>query len=93
MIDDFFLLILSNCVETTVLVMFTIVLLLALFVMSQQTANLKQLVDFAKYLVAGLPQTRFLKLVYKMEKNETIEQKLVEVCQTCKIPDSNFWLW
>ena len=49
-------------------------------------ASLKQLVIFAKYLVAGLPQTNFFKVVSLQDgKAETIEQKLVEVCQTCKI--------
>ena len=56
---------------------------------STDIANLKQLVVLAKYLVAGLPQTRFLKVVCLQDgKAETIlEQKLVEVRQTCKIPD------
>ena len=59
---------------------------------STDIANVKQLVVFAKYLVAGLPQTRSLKVVSLQNgKAETIEQKLVEVCQTCKIPLTNIF--
>ena len=87
MIDDF-LTVLSDCVETTVLSdvhnSSTVGILCD---ESTDIANLKQLVVFAKYLVAGLPQTRFLKVVSLQDgKAGTIEQKLVEVCQTCKIP-------
>ena len=88
MIDDF-LLVLSDCVKTTVLSYVhnssTVGILCD---KSTDIANLKQLVVFTKYLVAGLPQTRFLKVVSLQDgKTETIEQKLVEVCQTCIIPD------
>ena len=87
MIDDF-LTVLSDCVETTVLSdvhnSSTVGILCD---ESTDIANLKQLMVFAKYLVAGLPQTRFLKVVSLQDgKAETIEQKLVEVCQTYKIP-------
>ena len=83
-----FLLVLSDCVETTVLsdvhYSSTVGILCD---ESTDIANLKQLVVFTKYLVASLPQTRFLKVVSLQDgKAETIEQKLVEVCQTCKIP-------
>ena len=41
---------------------------------------------FVKYLVKGVPQTRFLKVVSLLNgKAETIEQKILEICQTCKI--------
>ena len=50
---------------------------------STDIAHLRQLVVFVKYLVKGVPQTRFLKVVSLLVK--TIEQKLLEICQTCKI--------
>ena len=53
---------------------------------STDIANLKQLVIFVKYLVSGLRNTRFLKVVSLVDsKAHTIEQKLVEVCQTCQV--------
>ena len=43
---------------------------------STDTANLKQLVIFVKYLVEGLHQTRFLKVVSLQDgKADTIQQK------------------
>ena len=53
---------------------------------STDVANIKQLVVFVKYLVKGLPKTRFLTVASLTDgKAETIEQKLLEVCQACKI--------
>ena len=78
MIDDF-LTVLSDCVETTVLS--DVHNSSTVGILWDESANLKQLVIFAKYLVA---QTRLVSL--QDGKAETIEQKLVKVCQTCKIP-------
>ena len=86
MIDDF-LMVLSDCVETTVLN--DIHKSLSVGILCDEPtdiANLEQLVIFVKCLVEGLPQTRFLKVVCLQDgKAGTIEHKLVEVCQTCKI--------
>ena len=88
MIIDDFLTVLSDCVETTVLSeVHKSPCVGILCDESTDIANLKQLVIFVKYLVKGLPQTCFLKVVSLLNgKADTIEQKLVEVCQTCKIP-------
>ena len=62
MIDDF-LTVLSDCVETPMLSdVHNSPTVGILSDESTDIANLKQLVVFAKYLVAGLPQTRFLKV-------------------------------
>ena len=86
MIDDF-LTVLSDCVETAVLRHVNESPCIGILCdESTDIANLKQLVVFVKYLVKGVPQTRFLKVVSLLNgKAETIEQKLLEICQTCKI--------
>lgn len=90
MIDDF-LMVLSDCVETTVIS--DVHKSSAVGILCDEStdiANLKQLVIFVKYLVEGLPQTWFLKVVTLQDgKADTIEQKLVEVCQMCKISMTN----
>ena len=90
MIDDF-LMVLSDCIETTVLSDVHKSLCVGILCdESTGIANLKQLVIFVKYLVEGLPQTRFLKVVSLQNgKADTIEQKLLEVCQTCKVSLGN----
>ena len=46
---------------------------------------------FVKYLVKGIPQTRFLKVVSLLNgKAETIEQKLLEICQTSLMKVAGF---
>ena len=72
MIDDFFNR--SDCIETTVLSNVhkgsTVGILCD---ESTDITNLKQLVVFVKFSVAGLPQTRFLKVVSLQDgKAETI---------------------
>ena len=86
MIDDF-LTVLSDCVETAVLRDVNESPCIGILRdESTDIANLKQLVVFLKYLVKGVPQTRFLKVVSLLNgKAETIEQKLLEIIQTCKI--------
>ena len=62
MIDDF-LMVLSDCVETTMLNdVHKSSSVGILCDESTDIANLKQLVIFVMYLVEGLPQTRFLKV-------------------------------
>ena len=91
MIIDEFLSVLSDYVETSILS--DIQESSAVGILcdeSTDVANLKQLVVFAKYTVNGFPQTRFLKVVSLQDgKADTIEQQLLEVCQTCKIPLTN----
>ena len=85
MIDDF-LTVLSDCVETAVLRDVNESPCIDILCDESDIANLKQLVVFVKYLVKGVPQTRFLKVVSLLNgKAETIEQKLLEIIQTCKI--------
>ena len=65
MIDDF-LMVLSDCFETTVL--YDVHKSLCVGILCDEStgiANLKQLVIFVKYLVEGLPQTQ---LVFRMAK-------------------------
>ena len=86
MIDDF-LSVLSDCVEAAVLGdVHKSPCVGILCDESTDVANIKQLVVFVKYLVKGLPKTRFLTIASLTDgKAETIEQKLLEVCQACKI--------
>ena len=86
MIDDF-LSVLSDSVEATVLGdVHKSPCVGILCDESTDVANIKQLVVFVKYLVKGLPKTRFLTVASLTDgKAETIEQKLLEVCQACKI--------
>ena len=87
MVDDL-LTVLSDCVET--IVQSDVHKSSAVGILCDEStdiSNLKQLVVFVKYLVEGLPQTRFLKVASLQDgKAVTVEQKtLVEICQTCKI--------
>lgn len=63
------------------------VLLSVFFDESTDTANLKQLVVFVRFLVKGKPQTSYLKVVDLVDGTaESTENALLDVCSQCEIP-------
>ena len=89
MIDEF-LVVLSDCVVKDILskvgASFAVGILCD---ESTDTANLKQLVVFFRFLVEGKLQISFLKIVDLVDgTSETIERALLAVCRQCEIPCS-----